>query len=109
MISFVPAGMVVRIMFLPSPLRFAPMFPLRRGEVTMLFPFTGWLIMESGTLIRAGSLLVCEVETTVVVTGTWRIVEVLGTKVMGLPPTPEETAIVLDTEALTVGRATVGV
>lgn len=33
----------------------APRLPLRMGAVTTLFPFTGWLMTESGTVMRAGS------------------------------------------------------
>lgn len=33
----------------------APRLPLMMGAVTTLLPFIGWLITDSGTVIRVGS------------------------------------------------------
>lgn len=68
-INLVPAGIVVKIMFLPRLLILVLMFPLRMGVVTTLLFFKGWLRTERGTVILVGSLPVCVV-TTVALTGT---------------------------------------
>lgn len=61
-ISFVPAGTVVRMMFLPRLLMFVFRFPLTIGVVTTLLLFRGWLRTEC-TVIRVGSFPVCVVTT----------------------------------------------
>lgn len=68
-ISLVPAGMVVRMMFLPRLPMLVLMFPFSKGVVTTLLFFSGWLRTDRGTVIRAGSFPVCVV-TIVALTGT---------------------------------------
>uniref|UniRef100_A0A2D4IQI6 Uncharacterized protein n=1 Tax=Micrurus lemniscatus lemniscatus TaxID=129467 RepID=A0A2D4IQI6_MICLE len=94
------------MIFRPNPLMLAPRLPLMMGAVTTFLPFTGWLMTERGTVIRVGSLPGWEVETTVVLTGTCRTVEVPGPIDMGVPAAPETTATALETEAVMVGRET---
>lgn len=94
------------MIFLPNPLMLAPRLPLMMGAVTTLLPFTGWLITDRGTVIRAGSLPACDVDTTVVLTGTCRTAVPPVPIVMGVPAAPEATATAFDTVALMVGNET---
>lgn len=91
-ISFVPAGMVVRMMFLPRLLIFVFRLPLTIGVVTTLLLFSGWLRTERGTVIRAGNFPVCVVTT---VAGTCRTVAVAVPNVRGEHETPGATVIPL--------------
>lgn len=76
------------------------------GAVTTLLPFIGWLITESGTVIRVGSFPAWDVETTVVLTGTCRTVGAPVPMLMGVLAAPEATATVLDTAAFILGKDT---
>lgn len=91
-ISFVPAGIVVRMMFLPRLLMFVLRLPFTIGVVTTLLLFSGWFRTERGTVIRAGNFPVCVVTT---VAGTCRTVAAAVPNVRGEPDAPDATEIPL--------------